>query len=178
MGVKVREKDGAWWVFINHQHRRKAKRIGIGKEGKSAANRAAAKIQAKLALGDVGILDDQTPQAIPTFEAVALEWERLTTPNWKRGTQISYGNALRHRLVPIFGSLPITKVTASQVEDFWATARGEGLSKTYLTTFRVILRGVCRRAVSLGLLSTSSRGRSNCPFRTRPRGRCSISVDR
>ena len=86
MGVKVREKDGAWWVFINHQHRRKAKRIGIGKEGKSAANRAAAKIQAKLALGDVGILDDQTPQAIPTFEAVALEWERLTTPNWLRNS--------------------------------------------------------------------------------------------
>ena len=34
MGAKVREKDGAWWVFVNHQGRRKAKRIGVGKPGK------------------------------------------------------------------------------------------------------------------------------------------------
>ena len=28
MGVKVRYWKGAWWVFVNHNGRRKAKRIG------------------------------------------------------------------------------------------------------------------------------------------------------
>lgn len=31
MGVRVREKpkgSGVWWVFVNHQHRRKARKVG------------------------------------------------------------------------------------------------------------------------------------------------------
>ena len=28
MGVRVRQKDSTWWVFINHQGMRKAKKIG------------------------------------------------------------------------------------------------------------------------------------------------------
>ena len=54
MGVKVREKvkgSGEWWVFINHQGRRKAKRVGVGRSGKKAAELAALKISARLAGG-------------------------------------------------------------------------------------------------------------------------------
>jgi site-specific recombinase XerD len=50
MGVKVKERDGAWWIFINHQGKRKAKRIGVREPGKRAARAAAEKIQAKLDL--------------------------------------------------------------------------------------------------------------------------------
>ena len=28
MGVKVRYRKGAWWVFVHHGGRRKAKRVG------------------------------------------------------------------------------------------------------------------------------------------------------
>jgi hypothetical protein len=28
MEVVIRQRKGAWWVFINHQGRRKAKRVG------------------------------------------------------------------------------------------------------------------------------------------------------
>lgn len=52
MGVKVRNWKGAWWIFANHQGRRKAKRVGEGKAGKEAAMAAAKKLQAKLALGE------------------------------------------------------------------------------------------------------------------------------
>lgn len=55
--MTVREKDGAWWIFVNHQGRRKAKRVGPGDSGKTAARKAAEKIQAKLVLGDLRILD-------------------------------------------------------------------------------------------------------------------------
>ena len=111
MGVRVRQKDGAWWAFINHPDKRKAKRIGSGDAAKEAAKKAAAKIQATLVLGEVGILESSVkPVGVPPFEAIAKERERVSSPNWKRGTQITYGNPLRCRLLPVFGNLPITDV--------------------------------------------------------------------
>jgi integrase len=156
MGVKVKERDGAWWLYICHGGKRKAKRIGVGEPGKRAAKAAAEKIQAKLALGDVGILEtSEKAKAVPTFEQVAKEWERVTAPEWKRGTRISYGNILRHRLLPPFEALTITDLTGDRVETWWTAAREEGLSKVHLRALRVVLRGICRRAVSLGLLPSS-----------------------
>lgn len=117
MGVKVKERDGAWWIYINHQGKRKAKRIGEGDAGKKAAKAAAEKIQAKLALGDVGIFESTTPAKVaPTFETLAWEWERLTSPRWKQGTVITYEGAIRHRLVPAFGRLPVNQITEGLIE--------------------------------------------------------------
>ena len=156
MGVRVRQKDGAWWVFINHQGKRKAKRIGMGEDGKKEAKTAAAKIQAKLVLGDVGILEEGKGSApVPTFEAVAKEWERIASPNLKKGTQITYGGALRKRILPAFGNLQITEVTPGRVEAWWATTREEGLSKRYLGILRSIVREVCRRALRQGLIKVN-----------------------
>ena len=48
MGVKVREKpkgSGIYWIFINHQGRRKSKKIGMDEK---LANKVAEKIKAKL----------------------------------------------------------------------------------------------------------------------------------
>lgn len=36
MGMKVRQKDGKWYVFINHYGRRKAKCVGDSKRAASA----------------------------------------------------------------------------------------------------------------------------------------------
>ncbi len=156
MGCTVREKDGAWWVFVHHEGRRKAKRIGPGEQGRKAAKAVAGKIGGKLALGDFGILDrSESPVAIPTFAEVSAQWERMTSPNWKQGTKITYGNALRCRLLPTFGGLPITEVTPARVEEWWTTTREGGLSRRRLDILRRILREVCRRAVRLALLKTN-----------------------
>jgi integrase len=156
MGVTVREKDSAWWIFINHQGKRKAKRVGIGDPGKKAAQSAAAKIQAKLVLGDVGIFETPaTPATVPTFAAIAEDWRRHTAPEWKIGTKITYENALKARLLPAFGTLPISDVTPALVEAWWTAAREEGLSKNHLGNLRALLRGICRRAVSEGHLHTN-----------------------
>jgi hypothetical protein len=45
MGVKVREWKEAWWLFIDHKGKRKARRVGVGKEGQRAAKTAAEKIR-------------------------------------------------------------------------------------------------------------------------------------
>ncbi len=156
MGVTVRQKDGAWWVFVCHNKHRKAKRVGSGEPGRRAAKAAAEKIQAKLALGDVGIFDaPEKPTPVPTFAKIAAEWERVTVPGWKRGTVITYGKALRSRLLPTFGKLPISEVTADRVEAWWTKTREEGLSRGRLAALRRLLRAICRRAVSLGLLQSN-----------------------
>ncbi|HLG44087.1 MAG TPA: tyrosine-type recombinase/integrase [Nitrospirales bacterium] len=156
MGCTVREKDGAWWVFICHQGKRKAKRIGTGDAAKKAAKAVAAKIGAKLALGDVGILEPaDSPVAVPTFAEVAGQWEQVNSPAWKQGTRITYGNALRLHLLPPLGALPITDITANRVEAWWTALRHKGFSKKHLAILRAILRGICRRAVSLGVLSAN-----------------------
>ncbi len=157
MGVRVRERDGAWWVFVNHKGQRKAKRVGEGKAGKDAAKAAAAKIQAKLALGDLSVLEaSDKGKTVPTFETIAKEWERITSPNWKRGTLITYGNALRNHLFSAFGSLPVDQVTEDRIETWWTDLRRKGFSKKHLAILRSVLRGVCRRAVRLGLMRANA----------------------
>jgi hypothetical protein len=59
MGVKVRHKDGKWYVFINHQGKRKAKCVG---DSKRAAEEVKRKLEAKLTLGEVGMLDAAPPR--------------------------------------------------------------------------------------------------------------------
>ena len=79
MGVKVREKkksSGIWWIFIDHQGRRKAKKIG---KDKKVAEKIAKKVEAKLALGDMGLVENKTVTAA-TFEEYANTWKTLTVP--------------------------------------------------------------------------------------------------
>jgi integrase len=62
MGVKIRQKDGKWYVFINHQGKRKAKCVG---DSKRAAEEVKRKLEAKLTLGEFTIQEE--PQKAPTF---------------------------------------------------------------------------------------------------------------
>jgi integrase len=63
MGVKVRERpegSGVYWVMIDHQGKRKSKKIG---KDKTTANKIAKKIEAKLVLGDLEMLEVNQPAA-------------------------------------------------------------------------------------------------------------------
>jgi len=57
MGVKVKQWKEAYWIFVNHRGQRKARRVGVGPQGKKAATVAAEQIQARLALGDNSLFD-------------------------------------------------------------------------------------------------------------------------
>jgi hypothetical protein len=73
MGVWVKEWKGAWWIFVNHNGQRKAKQVGAGKEGQKVATAAAEKIQARLVLGDLSLLEEPHPQKI-TLQAYGQQW--------------------------------------------------------------------------------------------------------
>jgi integrase len=69
MGVKVREKppgSGIYWIFINHQGKRKSKKIGADEK---LANGVAEKIKAKLVLGELDI--EKIEEPCPIFKEYA-----------------------------------------------------------------------------------------------------------
>src|SRR5262245_21212933 len=94
MGVKVRTWKSAYWIFVDHQGRRKAKRVGTGKAGKKAAEQAAIKIQARLAEGDLRVFEPE-PSAVLTFKGYAERW---LSGGAGLGCQESTLEQYRHRL--------------------------------------------------------------------------------
>jgi hypothetical protein len=53
MGVRVRCIDGAWYVFVNHQRRRQARKVGPTKGDEKAVHELAEQWRAQLALGQL-----------------------------------------------------------------------------------------------------------------------------
>ncbi len=66
MAVKVKPWKGAWWLFIDHNGQRKAKKVG----SKKAAEIAKAQIEARLALGG-SLVDDRM---VPSCREAAERW--------------------------------------------------------------------------------------------------------
>jgi integrase len=112
MGVKVRERNGAWWVYVDHKGRRRAKRCA----SKKAAQIAADKIDAALRLGQVSVLDDDKPARIVTFKDYAGHWmETVGAVRLRPGTAEQYQVRLRLRLLPTLGPMPMTSITRETV---------------------------------------------------------------
>jgi len=76
MGVTVREKNkGEWWIFINHNGKRKSKKVG---RDKRLALDVAKKVEARLALGGFNLDDEK--ERIPSFGEYAARWIATTVP--------------------------------------------------------------------------------------------------
>ena len=142
MGVKIREKppkSGAWWVFIDHQGKRKAKKIG---KDRKLAQEVARKMEAKLALGDVGVMEEQAK--IPTFREYAGGWlNTYGVTSLKYSTLESYRNELRNHLMPAFGVKGLNEISRSDVKRFLYEKQKEGLApatvKKHLAYFSNIM---------------------------------------
>jgi integrase len=116
MGVKIKKRKGGWWVFVNYHGRRKAKKVGTEK----AAKEVAAKIQAKLALGDFGFLQDGDKE-VPTLEEYAKKWlEGYVALECKPSTAYSYEQLLRLHVLPKFGTKQLTTITREEIKKFLA----------------------------------------------------------
>jgi len=65
MGVKVRLRGKKWYVVIDYHGRRKSKCVGA----REAAEKVKRELEARLALGDLGIFRE--PQKAETLQAYA-----------------------------------------------------------------------------------------------------------
>jgi hypothetical protein len=91
MGVRVREKDGCWYVFINHKTRRKAHKVAPGPEGYKLASLVADRIRVRLTYGE----DIEAPSSVPYFHEYARDWLRQVDVTKKAGTAETYERHMR-----------------------------------------------------------------------------------
>jgi len=175
VGVKVRIWKGAWWLFIDHRGKRKAKRVGVGKEGRKAALAAAEQIQARLALGDLSPLERPEP---PTpFEPYARRWLRETvTPYRKPRTAEFYRGLLEHHLFPVFGAEPLTAITRARIRELIAAKTQAGLSRLSVRNLVAALRAIFNQAVEDGLLAVNPATRFGRYLQHRQDARAAVAV--
>ena len=150
MGVRLRQRGGDWWVFVNHHGKRKAKKIGTDKK---KAKKVRDDLAEALARGDLQLADES-----PTFEAFAKDWLKrypLLQPV-REGTMDNHRSFLTQHLIPFFGSLPVATITTTTVENFIVAKRQAGgstrftvrpLSESSLRTGLATLRLILQQAV-------------------------------
>jgi integrase len=159
MGVTVKERDddpGAWWLYVNHQGRRKAKRVGVGPKAKKAADLAAVQIRARLAQGDVTIFTETPAPQRMTFEQYARKWLAETiTPHRKTRTADYYEQVLETHLLPTFGQTALGSIKPAHVRAFIAEKMGgkacekhEGVTAGCDTCVRALAKNTVKNAVA------------------------------
>ncbi len=113
MGLRLRKKSGKWYVFVSFHGQRKAKCIGTSRQ---AAEEVKRKLEARLALGDFGFLEERKE---PTFAEYAERWLRQHAEiQCKPSTVGSYRYILRVHLLPHFGRLKLVQITREQIKEF------------------------------------------------------------
>lgn len=152
MGVKVREKpkgSGEWWIFIDHEGKRKSKKVGIDEK---IAQDVAEKIKAKLVLGEIS-METLQPQC-PTFKEYAETW--LSLPHdWKASTRESYDNNFRLHIYPAFGRQRLDQIRRRDLKVFFDKLLVSGLSPSTAGLIRCPISGVFSHAVDSELIESN-----------------------
>ena len=141
MGVKVRERpvgSGIWWVFIDHQGKRKAKKIG---HDKHTAIAVAKKIEARLVLGEFK-LESNSSEEYPLFKDYADNWLQGYIKLMRRpSTYERYGEALTRHVYPVLGKKPINEIRRGEVRNFLMALYAKGLSRSYIGIIYATING-------------------------------------
>jgi integrase len=145
MGVKVKERDGAWWIYICHKGKRRAKRVGTEK----AAPEAAKKIEAKLTLGDFKI-EKPKPKAA-TFQEYAERWLELPH-DWKESTQETYDANLRLHIYPVLGKERLDQIGRKELRTFFDGLTVKGLSPASIGVVRAVVSSIIVHALEQELI--------------------------
>jgi integrase len=150
-------------VFVDYQGRRKAKRVGPGKEGKRAALAAAEQIAARLALGNLSCFDPPAATeapTVPTLAQLADAWLTQDVPlRCKAATLRQYQLALRAHWLPRFGDLRVIDISRDDVRAA-LVALGATLSRTTIRYSELpVLKGPLSYAVERGDLVASPAAR-------------------
>jgi integrase len=156
MGVKVREKppgSGHWYVFINHNGRRKAKHVGSEK----AAIEVAKKIEAKLTLSDFGFVVDRQ---VRTFADYKRYWlKTYAEPHCKYSTYKGYESVFDTHLA-VFDSKPLHEISRQEISELISRKLvEEKKSRGTVRNILAPLREMFNHAVDEGVLKVNPASR-------------------
>jgi len=154
MGVKIRKRGGKWYVFVNYHGRRKAKCVGASRE---LAEQVRRQLEAKLALGDLGFLQDD--ESI-TFGKYADRWlKQHAELHCKLSTVNGYKAVLRLHVRPQFENVSVSRISRDDVKELFAGLSKKGLSTNTLKNALIVLRVILNSAVEDGLIQANSANR-------------------
>lgn len=150
MGVRVREKvkgSGVWWVFINHNGRRKAKKIG----DKALAQRVAKQIEARLVLKQFDIEGDENRS--PLLQDYAALWlETYVRPLRRPATFERYTEVFNRYIKPQLGNVPVTEIRRADVRNLFLHYNSRGFSRSAICLIRDVLSGIMNFALDEELI--------------------------
>ena len=144
MGVRARFHRGAWWVFIDHHGRRKAKKVG----DRTAAETLAKMLRERLARADLHLpsSDDQT------FRTYTDAWLKISAANLKASTVWFYQRHLELHILPMLGHRPVMTLRRADCRDLVTTCRGKGLKVSTVRGIARTLSTILSQAVEDELL--------------------------
>ena len=142
MGVKLRKRGSRWYVVIDYHGRRKSKCVGA----REAAEKVKREVEAKLALGELGVLDKNEGMK---FRDYAHRWmDSCVKPNLKPSTVESYEVILRVHLLPRFGEMPLKQISRAKVRELQAEmVRAGAWTRNTVKNVFAILRALFTQAI-------------------------------
>ena len=155
MGVLVRQrpkgKGNPWWVFINHDGERQAKKIG----DKAAAEAVAKGIRERLAQGDFQIRQKK----VSTFGEYARKWlDGYAETHLKYSTCKGYDCILRIHLQPLMDR-QIDQIARTEIKDLIYAKLKDGLAPATVSRIKAVISGVLSHALEDGLVSANPASR-------------------
>ena len=156
MGVKVRErKAGEWWVFIDYNGDRRAKKVG----SKRAAAELAKDIEKKIAAAEFQI---RAPEVPKTFKEYAENWMKVHVAlNLKTATFESYRNNLDLHLYPVFGDMTMDTITRDAIRHFCADKIEAGYARESVKRMVAVVSGVFNYAIEDGKVKANPSAKPN-----------------
>jgi integrase len=155
MGVKIRKRGGKWYVFVNYQGRRKSKCVG----SREAAEHVRRQLEAKLALGDLSVLDSDKGH-ISTFEVFADRWLKdYARIECKTSTADGYEGVLKQYLRPKFGKKRLDEIRRDDVKALINDLIEKELSRNTIRNALCVIRGLFNYAIEDGLLESNPAAR-------------------
>ena len=146
MGVKLKFFREAWWIFIDHHGKRRAKKVG----DHQSALRIAKELRERLGLVDFGLpLLAAEPVTLQRYSQTWLEQARL---NLKASTVRFYEGHLDQHVVPALGPRAVSDLRRSDCRDLVTACRTKGLKVTTVRGIARTLSTILSQAVEDELL--------------------------
>jgi integrase len=142
MAVIVREKvkgSGEWWVFINHQGKRRSKKIG----SKKAANAVKREVESRLASGDMGMVKDKAP----TLSVYGKQVLESPLNDWASSTLGEYKTAFKLHIKPALGHKRIDEINKRDIRSLLVRLKNKNLSASRVELVLQVLRIIINHAV-------------------------------
>jgi integrase len=126
MGVRVKEKDGSWWVFLD----------------------VAKRLRAALASGTFNLKSEG-----PTLQEQAEKWLAMyARVHCEPSTVQNYELALRKHVLPVLGHRRLREITREDLQNLVAEKVKAGLSRSWIRSIIAPVRELLNHAMDDGLL--------------------------